>query len=168
MNTKPIIGWIAVALCLCAWRPTAANPRIAVVNIEALVRAHPRTVADKTHLEETLRGYEAEGDRLREQIDALRATFERVRAEAEDSALSPQARQRAATAADEARQSWVEARDDWHEQMQRMQQRLTEQELRLLNRTFSELRREIGDYAEAEALGWCWMPLSAAWGGALA
>lgn len=151
---RNVIGVVLTLLTFAAVIPPAMTgaQRLAIVKLESLVRAHPHTAADKQQLEETLRGYEAEGERLREHVDALGESFRKAEAEAEDPALSAQARQRAASAAAEAREAWVEAREDWREQMERMQQRLTEQELRLLNRTVSELRRVIGDYAEAEGI----------------
>lgn len=137
-----------IILVLCGAAPLLAGQKIAVVDLEALVRVHPNTETDRQRLEQNLQGFEEEGERLQEHVEALRQAYEKASEEAGDAALSERARQRATHAAAESREAWIEAQQDFRRQMQVMQQRLTEQEIRLLNRTVAELRREIARYAE--------------------
>ncbi len=148
---KTAVMLTTFCLMACGVAPVHAAG-LAVLDMEALVRAHPNTEADRVRLNQTLRDYEAQGEHLRRRVEALQEALEEAETEAGNLALSERARTRARDAVDKARDSLAVAKRDLHERMQQLQKQLTEEELRLLNRTVESIRVEIAAYAARQGI----------------
>ena len=122
----------------------AANAsRIGVVEMERIIRAHPRTESDRTILEQYVADYDEERDEQLARMRALSDEFDKLRAEASDPALSDRAREQLQ---EQARTKFEELRrkeQSIRETAATRQRELTSQELRMRNRVVADIKRVV-------------------------
>jgi Skp family chaperone for outer membrane proteins len=139
---------LAATLALAISTTAYAQGKIAVVDLEKLIRLHPNTADDKKQLENTLKDY----NRQKEQLKALAAStakaFEAAYLEAKNPALSEAARKKAEDAAIEKRKAALEADRNASEKIRELQRDLNAQELKMLRRTSDVIEAAIGEYAK--------------------
>ncbi len=144
----------ALLLALSAAVATAADsPRIAVVDMERVIKTHPRTQADRNTLEQYVADYDEERDEQVARMRKLTEEFERLRTEAADSALSERAREQKQ---EQARIKLEELREQdrvIRETASVRQRELTSQELRMRNRVVADIKRAIAVIAREQDLG---------------
>lgn len=148
-KTYYIIGVLAVLATLMVAR---AQQVIAVVDMEELVRRHPNTADDKKQLEATLKQYEDERDKTRDQVEKLRAEFEAAAREADSPALSAAGRKKAEEQALKKREIFADAERLFAETLQLRRKQLSDQEMRMLKRTSSDLRDVITKVAKKKKI----------------
>lgn len=137
--------------CLASMAP-AAEPSIAVVDMEELVRLHPNTASDKKLLERTLKEFNAEKESLKSRAEEARKAFESAVKAAQDPALADAARKGKEGEAMRCRETAIAAEREFNEKMRQMQNQLTEQEVRMLKRTSEEIDEVVSAYAKEKSL----------------
>lgn len=123
---------------------------IAVVDMEAILEAHPNTPNDKKLLETTLEEFSKERDNLRKLLDEKQAELEKKVKNAQNPMLAPAKATELKKACEAAYQELEQARDNAEMQMQQRSRELSDLERRLIKRTSEEVTAQIKVYAEAQ------------------
>ena len=143
---------MAIVALLTATTVTMAAAAIGVVDMEKLVKLHPRTTADREVLETYVEDFEVEREGRVKALKALSEAFEALRAGAEDLSLSEKAaqekRQLAQVKFDEMRQAERELR----EIAAQRQKELTSQELRMRTRVIADIKQVVEAVAAEKSL----------------
>lgn len=84
--------FLAVAVSLCAATASAGEQRIAVVNGSRVLQDYYKTELADAHIQQQLDDFTAERDKLLAEHKKLKQEFETLRAEAENKALTDEAR----------------------------------------------------------------------------
>lgn len=148
-RTLPVLAAVlALSLSLTA----SAQQKIAVVDLEKLIRLHPNTAEDKKQLEATLKDYNKQKEQLQSVAASTRKAFEAAVREATNPALSEAAKQKAEAAALEKRQAALEADRNAAEEIRKLQRDLNAQELKMLKRTSDEIERAVAAYAKGNGI----------------
>ena len=148
-RTLPVL---AAVLALFLSLTASAQQKIAVVDLEKLIRLHPNTAEDKKQLEATLKDYNKQKEQLQSVAAATRKAFEAAVREATNPALSEAAKQKAEAAALEKRQAALEADRNAAEEIRKLQRDLNAQELKMLKRTSDEIERAVAAYAKGNGI----------------
>ena len=126
--------------------------QIGVVNMERLIEAHPRSAQDRAILQRYIEDFDEERDERLQELQEKSEEFERLREEAEDIGLTPEAarerRQRAQVKLEELRRGEAALR----ETAAQRQQELTRQEMRMRERVVRDIQRVLKAFAEEQAL----------------
>lgn len=146
------ISILAAVLALAVSATANAQQKIAVVDLEKLIRLHPNTVADKKLLEATLKDYNKQKEQLQSLAASTRKAFEAAAREAMNPALSEAAKKKAEDAAMEKRKAALEAERNAAEKVREMQRDLNSQEIKMLRRTSDEIEAKIGEYAREKGI----------------
>lgn len=125
---------------------------VAVVDMEKLVRSHPRTAADRQVLQQYIEDFEVEREERMASLEKLKDEFDALRQEAEDITLAAdvarEKRQMAQLKFEELRRAEMELR----EIAAQRQKELSSQELRMVERVVSDIRRAVQRVAAKESL----------------
>ncbi len=151
MSTRTLPFFSAV-LALFLALSVSAQEKIAVVDLEKLIRLHPNTAEDKKQLEATLQDYNKQKEQLQSVAASTRKAFEAAVREATNPALSETAKQKAEAAALEKRQAALEADRNAAEKIRELQRDLNAQELKMLRRTSDQIERAIAAYAKGNGI----------------
>ena len=146
------LPFVAAALALSLSLTASAQQKIAVVDLEKLIRLHPNTAEDKKQLEATLKDYNKQKEQLQSVAASTRKAFEAAVREATNPALSEAAKQKAEAAALEKRQAALEADRNAAEEIRKLQRDLNAQELKMLKRTSDLIERAIAAYAKGKGI----------------
>lgn len=142
----------AVLVLMAATTASMAAAAIGVVDMEKLIKLHPRTTADRSVLETYVEDFEVEREGRVKALKVLSEEFESLRAGADDLSLSAQAsqakRQLAQVKFDEMRQAERELR----EIAAQRQKELTSQELRMRTRVVGDIKQVVERVAAAKSL----------------
>ncbi len=143
---------MAIVVLVAATTASMAAAAIGVVDMEKLVKLHPRTTADRGVLETYVEDFEVEREGRVKALKALSEEFEALRAGAEDLSLSEKAaqerRQLAQVKFDEMRQAERELR----EIAAQRQKELTSRELQLRTRVIADIKQVVEKVAAAKSL----------------
>lgn len=146
------VSFLAAALALFLSLTALAQQKIAVVDLEKLIRLHPNTAEDKKQLEATLKDYNKQKEQLQSVAASTRKAFEAAVREVANPALSEAAKQKAEAAALEKRQAALEADRNAAEEIRKLQRDLNAQELKMLKRTSDVIERAIAAYAKGNGI----------------
>jgi len=142
----------AVLVLMAATTATMAAGAIGVVDMEKLVKLHPRTATDREALESYVEDFEVEREGRVKALKEISETFETLRASAEDVSLSEKAakekRQLAQVKFDEMRQGERELR----EIAAQRQKELTSRELQLRTRVLTDIKQVVEKVAAEKSL----------------
>ena len=138
---------LAAVLALSFTATAYAQQKIAVVDLEKLIRLHPNTAEDKKTLEGTLKDFNKQKEQLQALASSTRKAFEERAVEATNPALSEAARKKAETVAMDKRQAALEAARGAEEKIRELQRELNKQEMKMLKRTSDIIERAIAAYA---------------------
>ena len=141
------IHFLAAVLALSFTVTAYAQQKIAVVDLEKLIRLHPNTAEDKKTLEATLKDFNKQKEQLQSLAASTRKAFEEAAREATNPALSESARKKAETVAMDKRQAALEAARGAEEKIRELQRELNKQEMKMLKRTSDIIERAIAAYA---------------------
>ena len=141
------IHFLAAVLALSVTATAYAQQKIAVVDLEKLIRLHPNTAEDKKTLEATLKDFNKQKEQLQSLAASTRKAFEEAAREATNPALSESARKKAETVAMDKRQAALEAARGAEEKIRELQRELNKQEMKMLKRTSDIIERAIAAYA---------------------
>jgi len=146
---------LTMLIVLAGLIPVAAGaeaPRIAVVEMERVIRVHPRTESDRAILEQYVADYDEERDEQLARMRRLSESFEALRAEMTDPALSDRAREQKQ---EQARVKFEELRElerAVRETASVRQRELTSQELRMRNRVVADVKRVVARIASERGI----------------
>jgi Skp family chaperone for outer membrane proteins len=142
----------AMLVLMLATTATMAAAAIGVVDMEKLVKLHPRTAADRTVLETYVEDFEVEREGRVKALKVLSEEFEALRKGADDLSLSEKAAQEKRRLAqvkfDEMRQAERELR----EIAAQRQKELTNQEVRLRTRVIADIKLVVEKVAAGKSL----------------
>lgn len=138
---------VAVAILL-AWSAGAAEFKVAVMNLDAVLKESPDAKAAENLLQRQVEEYEADQKESMGELEKLKKEFDTVRKEAANKALSQEERERKADAAD-AKLSALRDKDRQMQELRSKRQKdLTEQSMRMRKRVVGKIRGMIKEYAE--------------------
>ena len=146
---KTVLPLFLTAFVLFFSFSASAQQKIAVVDLEKIVRYHPNTAGDKSLLEAKLKKSSEEKDKLQELVLATRKAFEDAVKAASNPALSESARKTAEAVAKEKRQEAFDAERNAAERIRELQRELNEDEISMLKRTTDQIGRYISAYCKA-------------------
>ena len=146
------IHFLAAVLALSFTATAYAQQKIAVVDLEKLIRLHPNTAEDKKTLEATLKDFNKQKEQLQALAASTRKAFEEAAREATNPALSEAARKKAETVAIDKRQAALEAARGAEEKIRELQRELNKQEVKMLKRTSDIIERAIAAYARGNGI----------------
>lgn len=137
-----------IAVLICAAATTAltacAETKIATVDMEEIILAHPQTEENKARLLEMQKEFEKQRDDEREKIKALLKQYEGVVKEAGNEALSELERNKKINAARDLEQTIKEGENDLRKLVNDLQRKLQEKELLLFGNVMSDVKFAIG------------------------
>ena len=142
--------WLTVMVMACGAGSALAD--VGIVDMERLIKQHPRTQADHSILEQYVEDFEDERASKVSALKKLTKEFETLRQEAEDVGLSEKAlaekRNLAKAKVDEIR----ERESGLRELASSRQKELTSQELRMRKRVVSEISKIVDTIAKKKKL----------------
>lgn len=139
---------VAVVLMAGAVASAADGARVAVVNLEQLLKAHPDTPPAEASLEKMRQEYESERRDMLEERKKLKDAFESARDELENPAISDEARAAKAKVAQERFQALREFERKIGDVSADRQKELNEQGKRLREQIVGKIRVVINQYAK--------------------
>ena len=128
----------ATALTACA------ETKIATVDMEEIILAHPQTEENKARLLEMQKDFEKQRDVEREKIKTLLKQYETVVKEASNEALSEMERNKKINAARDLEQTIKEGENDLRKLVNDLQRKLQDKELLLFGNVMSDVKFAIG------------------------
>ncbi len=146
------IHFLAAILALSVTATAYAQQKIAVVDLEKLIRLHPNTAEDKKTLEATLKDFNKQKEQLQALAASTRKAFEEAAREATNPALSESARKKAETVAMDKRQAALEAARGADDKIRELQRELNKQEMKMLKRTSDIIERATAAYARGNGI----------------
>ncbi|HAS83055.1 MAG TPA: hypothetical protein DCS43_10385 [Verrucomicrobia bacterium] len=140
----------AAVLGISATATMAAN--IGVIDMEKLIKMHPRTAADRVVLEQYVEDFETEREQRVTALKALSESFDALRKGIEDVSLSEKATQEKRQLAQAKLEEMREAERELRELANMRQKELTGQELRMRTRVVSDIRQIVSQVAATKKL----------------
>lgn len=134
MTWQPLTVLMTISMAL-----TAAATNVGVVDMERLIKLHPRTKADRAILSQYVEDFEAERREMLEDIRAKSEEFEALREAAEDVGLSEKAIAEKRTLAKAKVGEIREMEQSLRELAATRQKELTSQELRMRKRVVADI-----------------------------
>ncbi len=141
-----------IVMVLIAGWSGAVLAEIGVVDMERLIRLHPRTNEDRVVLEKYVEDFEVEREERMAALQDLSDAFDALRKSAEDVSLSEKAAQDARQLAQVKFDELRRAERDLREMAALRQKELTSQELRMRNRVVSDIRQAVEKVAAEQKL----------------
>jgi Skp family chaperone for outer membrane proteins len=143
----------ALLMTLCvACTAMLSAAKIAVIDMEVILEAHPNTPNDKKLLETTLEDYSAERDALRAQLEEKQAALEKMMQSAQNPMLAPAKVAELKAKCEKAYQELDAQRMKAEDQMQARSRELSELERRLIKRTSEEVLEHVKAYAKEKGI----------------
>jgi outer membrane protein len=140
--------WLAGAAVLVAGSVRAAEMKIAVVNMEDVLAAHPDTKEAEGLIQKQVDEFEAEKSGLLEKFEKMRKDFDAARAEVENKALSEEGRLQKRKDAEKK----LEEMRDFDEQVRQTtglrQKQIKDRKSRMRARIVDDIKSVIRDYAQ--------------------
>lgn len=125
-----------------------ADGKIAVVQMDRIVRAYPEAQRAEETLKAVKEEYEKELDKMEVKGKELQSTFEAAAADVRDKAISESEREKRYEIAQQHAKALQEFQIKMRQQRGDNQRDLADQEMRLFKRVIGKLRDVIGEYAK--------------------
>jgi len=125
---------------------------IGVVDMDRLIKLHPRTQADRAILQQYVDDFEAERAEMMETLKKLTTEFEQLRQSAEDVGLSEKALEETRTLAKAKMTEIRQIERTLRETASTRQKELTSQELRMRKRVVADIQEVIEKIAKKKDL----------------
>lgn len=129
---------------------TAADLKIAVVDMELIMKAYPETQSSRKVLEDQLTQFEQEQKDLLEERNKLEEQFREAGQQAQSMALSDDAREKHRVIAEGHLESLREMEREIRETTNMRRKQLNDRQLRMRSRIVKKLREVIGAYARGQ------------------
>lgn len=131
----------------------AEQPALAVVDMDALVQAHPKAASNRAIFRKQLEGFEAEKEAMIDELKSLRETYMLARREARDPAISDSVRNERETEARKAADALQDREETLSEKAMERQRELGDQKVRMYKMVEEEVRKLISAYAREAGIG---------------
>jgi Skp family chaperone for outer membrane proteins len=149
---KSIHRTVLAALVIGVIGSVTALADVGVVDMERLIKLHPRTRADRAILQQYVADFEAEREEMMEVLQKLSDEFEQLRKEAEDVGLSEKALDETRTLAKSKMTEMRQTEQKLRETAATRQKELTSQELRMRKRVVADIRDIVETIAKKKRL----------------
>lgn len=144
---------VAAAAVVLAMDTASAEPqRVAVLNLERVFRAHPKTERAIETLSKQAESFKVEQGALIKERDVLEQEIKKLLEAAENMMLTEKARDEKKSVAREKLGDLREMEQKLRENKSLRQRELTDQELRMREELVGEIRRTATDYAKANKI----------------
>ncbi|MGI5868829.1 MAG: OmpH family outer membrane protein [Kiritimatiellia bacterium] len=143
------VSFIAAMLAVASLN-AFAELKIATVDMEAVIMAHPQSEENKASLVKLQKEFEAERDVKREKIRDLYKQLEAIAKEADNEALSEQERKRKINSGRDLSQTIKEEERALRTLVDDLQRRLQEKELLLFGNVMSDIKFEISKLVKSD------------------
>ena len=143
---------VALGVLLGALIGVEAVADMGVVDMEKLIKLHPRTRADRAILQQYVADFEAEREEMMDALQKLSGEFEKLRQDAEDVGLSEKALEETRTLAKSKMTEMRQTEQKLRETAATRQKELTSQELRMRKRVVADIREVIEKIAKKKRL----------------
>ncbi len=146
--TKTIIAALLISMA----SGISAVADIGVVDMERLIKLHPRTTADRSILEQYVKDFQAEREEMVAALEKETAEFEELRKAAEDVSLSEKALEEKRVLAKSKVMEIRKLEQELRRLASDRQKQLTSEELRMRKRVVAELRKIVSEIAKKKKL----------------
>lgn len=143
---------VTIFSMLLAFATVNMAATIAIIDMEKLVKVHPRTATDREVLETYVEDFEVEREERMKALKALSEEFEALRAGAEDLSLSEKAAQEKRRLAQVKFDEMRDAERELREIAAQRQKELTSQELRMRTRVISDIKQVVETMAAEKSI----------------
>jgi Skp family chaperone for outer membrane proteins len=140
---------ITILGVICA---VTLRAEVGVVDMEQLIKLHPRTQTDRAILQQYVEDFEDEREEMMKGLQSLGEEFEKLRQEAGDVGLSEKAIEEKQMLAKSKLSELRELESKLRETAQVRQKELTSQELRMRQRVVSDIREIVEEIAKSKKL----------------
>jgi Skp family chaperone for outer membrane proteins len=150
MSDKHVVRWLVTGALLMMAGTGLAAEKIAVVDMNDVIAAHPDTDANRAVLEEQAAEFEAEHEKMLAELKDMQTRFEALRRDALNKALNEAARDEKRS---EAEQSLMEMRDfeqQIRENLNLRQKQISSQKLRMHRRVLEDITNLVRAYAQQQ------------------
>lgn len=141
-----------VAALLAAVSVTQGADKLATVDLEAAVRAHPKTEGNKQTLRSTQKEYEEQRDVLKAKVDKLQENFVKATEQANNATLNDKARETQKGIAREILTELRKEEESLRQLISRLQRSLNETELLLFEGTMKDINAKIEEIAKEKGI----------------
>ena len=131
---------------------SAGEQRVAVVSLSHVIRAHPDVAPNEAVLEERRQEFEAERREMLEKLQGMKATFDEVREDVENRALSEAARADSFKAAQEKYVALREYEKDTRDTQLERQKSMSDLRLRMRKRIIDKIQVIVEGYATGKGI----------------
>jgi len=143
-----VTGILLTAVLLSGAAAHAADTRIAVVDMEIVMRAYPETESSQIILDQQIEEFESEQRQMLAEREDLEAEFREVRDKARNPALSEEAREKNRLIAEEKLEKLQAMERELRETASMRRKQLQDQQLRMRRRIVGKLRDIIGEHCK--------------------
>jgi Skp family chaperone for outer membrane proteins len=137
-------------VCLISTAVTGLGLKIAMVDMTKVTKSVPETKAAEAILEKQAAEFEAEHKGMLDELEQLKTEFETARKDADNKALSEQAREAKIKIAEDKLRELKEQDARIRETVKKRRQQINDQKVRMKQRIVGKLRSIVQDYAEDE------------------
>jgi Skp family chaperone for outer membrane proteins len=146
---KMFILTMAVCFVVAGWVPAdAQETKIAIVNMELVMKAYPETQSSRLILEQQLEEFETEQKEMLKDLEALSKEFKEVRDQSRNTALSEEAREKNRVLAESKLEELRQRENEVKETAALRRKQLQDQQMRMRRRIIDKLRGIIAGYCE--------------------
>jgi len=149
MISRSLIFSIALAaLGVVCSGVAAEQQKIAVVDMESLIKSHPETTSAESLLQKQVDEFESERKDMITQFEKLQKDCDRIQKEAENKALSDSEKEKKRAVFEDKYAELKEQGRKISEMTTQRQKELNDQKLRMRRRIFSKIRDIVKEYAD--------------------
>jgi len=147
-----VTGILLTTVLLGGAAAHAADTRIAVVDMEIVMRAYPETESSQLILDQKIEEFESEQRQMLAEREEVENAFREVRDKARNPALSEEAREKNRLIAEEKLEKLQAMERELRETSSLRRKQLQDQQLRMRRRIVGKLRDIIGEYCRQEGI----------------
>lgn len=147
MKKTAFFAFLAMMAAVC---PAFAELKVATVNMEKIITAHPKTDANKAELLKLQKSYEAEREIKRNKVKGMVAELNDLVKESENEALSDKVRKQKLEEARDLDMEIRKADQELRKTVSDLQEQLRDREFELFGKVMDEVAAAIEEIAKAE------------------
>ena len=143
---------LTVGMLVLGAAARGAEESVAVVDLERLIKAHPKAAGDRVVMKKQMEEFETEQREMRTELDHLKKDFDSAREEAENQALSETVRREKIKVAEDKLTALREYDGKARQTLSLRQQEVGDQRQRMRKLLVDSIRETIRKYAEAKKI----------------
>lgn len=137
----------AGGILFAAWQPVVgAEVKVAVVNMELVMKAFPETQSGRLILEQQVEEFEAEQKEMLKELDQMSGEFREARDQSRNQALSEEAREKHRVVAESKIEQLRQRENEIKENVAMRRKQLQDQQLRMRRRIVKKLREIVAEH----------------------